>query len=266
MKSSRIAIKILEKTIKDSFQYPGRLIADTVILIGRFGVLLLIYWYVFNLNNGVIKNTTFQLVAWGMYFYFLYYTLGLKNIYKSIKLDVNSGNIEVLFSKPVSYIFYKFWWQIGLGAYSFLVISLITSILMVLVIGVPETMKTYLFIPSLIGTLFLGSFLTLLLYSIIGLLAFWMEEVNPVYWIVDKSVMILGGSYLPVALFPEKVLQASTLSPFGATNFITRIIYDSWESNWYQLLGLQAVWIFILGIVVGFMFNGAKRKLSVNGG
>ena len=36
----------------------------------------------------------------------------------------------------------------------------------------------------------------------IGLLAFWLEEVSPVFWIVQKAIFILGGLFLPIDFFP----------------------------------------------------------------
>jgi len=78
--------------------------------------------------------------------------------------------------------------------------------------------------------------------------------------------MILGGSYLPVALFPTFMFKIALWSPFGASQFVTHTVYKTWQTNWYQLVGIQLFWIVLLGLVVYFMFESAKQKVVVNGG
>ncbi|MFA6919007.1 MAG: hypothetical protein WC244_02765 [Patescibacteria group bacterium] len=266
MKEIRLAVKILKTLIKDRIQYPGRLIVDTIGVIARCGILLILYWYVFKLDNGVINGTTFIFTAWSIFFYFSFSVLRLRDISRLIMQDVQSGNIEVLFSKPISYISYRIWWQIGSGLYSFIIITILTVIALAFIIGFPPTMTINLFIPTFILTFLCGSILSLLIYAIVGFLSFWIEDINPVYWIVDKAVMILGGSYLPIALFPKFMYQIALYSPFGASQFVTHTPYQSWQTNWYQLIGIQLFWIILLSIIVYFMFKKAKKKVSVNGG
>ena len=96
--------------------------------------------------------------------------------------------------------------------------------------------------------------------------AFWVEDINPIFWIVDKFVMILGGSYLPIALFPRFMFNIAKYSPFGASMFVTHTVYDTWKTDWYVLCGIQLVWILMLGLFLYWLFNKAKKKVSVNGG
>lgn len=266
MKEIRLATKILRTLIKDSFQYPARLIVDTFTVIGRCGVLLVLYWYVFKLNNGVINGSTFIFSAWSIFFYFSYSTLRLREISKLMMEDIRTGNVEMLFSKPISYLSYRMWWQVGSGIYSFTIVTILTTAVLALWIGFPSTMTVGIFLPTLIVTFIGASVLTLFLYSIVGLLSFWIEDINPVFWIVDKAVMILGGSYLPIALFPPFLYKISLYSPFGASQFVTHTVYESWQRNWYQLVGIQLFWIVLTGLITYFMFRKAKQKLSVNGG
>ena len=265
-KKFRLPIKILKTLIKDRVQYPNRLIVDTIVIAVRCGIILILYWYVFKLNNGVINGTTYVYIAWSMLFYSLFLIFRLRDIARLIMQDVQSGNVEMLFSKPISYIFYRMWWQIGLGIYSFIMITILAVTTLSLIIGFPDTMTTSIFIPTLILTLLCGIIINLLTYTIIGLLSFWIEDINPIFWVVDKTIMILGGSYLPIALFPPLMYKISLYSPFGTSNFVTHTVYESWQTNWYQLVGIQLFWITIASIVVYFMFKKIQKKVSVNGG
>ena len=266
MKELRLANKIIKILVKDRLQYPGRLVTDTLSMIARCGVLLILYWYVFKLNGGKVNSTPYIVVAWSIFFYFAFSAMRLRDVSRSIMNDVQSGNIETLFSKPISYLLYRFWWQIGSGIYSFLVTIILGSIALALIVGIPQTMTIGIFVPTLILTTLGAVVLSLILYSIVGLLAFWIEEVNPVFWIVDKAVMMLGGSYLPVALFPPLMYKISLYSPFGASMFVTYTVYDTWQINWYKMIGIQIFWIILLGLIMYFMFALARKKVSVNGG
>ena len=180
--------------------------------------------------------------------------------------DVQTGNIEILLSKPISYLYYRALWQIGLVTYSFIIITTIVSMILFFLIGIPSTMTTPYFFPILLLTFILSAILSFLIYITIGLLSFWVEDVNPILWIVDKAIMILGGSYLPIAFFPKIMAQIATYSPFGASQFITRTASIEWQSNWYKLIGIQCFWIILFGILVYFIFKKAIKKVSINGG
>lgn len=246
--------------------YPGRLIADTIVVAARCGVLLMLYWYVFGLNGGLINGTPYIVAAWSMFFYFAFSISSLRGIARLIMQDVRSGNVEILFNKPVSYLLYRMWWQIGSGLYSFLFVSFFGAIVLFFLVGLPPTMMTAIFIPTLLLVTVGATLLSLILYSIIGLLSFWIEDINPIFWVVDKTIMILGGSYLPISLFPAFMYKIALYSPFGATQFITHTVYSTWQSNWYLLIGMQIFWSLVLSSLMFIIYMKAREQVAINGG
>ncbi len=266
LKKFRLPWKLLVTLVRDRMYYKNRLLLDMSLIAGRCGVLLLLYWYVFKLRGGIVNGITFPFVAWSMFFYFSFALLNLRDVARLIMYDVQSGNVEVLFSKPVSYLSYRMWWQFGSGLYSFVFITVLATLALSLIIGFPPSMTAGIFIPTLILALVLGIMLTLLLYSSVGLLSFWIEDTRPAFWILDKMIMILGGSWLPVALFPDFMYKVAVWSPFGASQFVTHTVYESWQGSWPGFLGVQLFWILVLGLVVHFVFKKARQKVSVNGG
>lgn len=266
MKEMRLARKIIHTLFKDQVQYPDRLIADTFSILARCGVLLCLYWYVFKLRGGLVNGTPYITAAWSIFFYFAFSVLRLREVARVIMRDVRSGTVEVLFNKPISYLPYRAWWQIGTGLYPFVAAVVVGSIALTLIVGIPGTMRLGIFIPTLLLTTLSGAVLSILLYSIVGLCAFWLEEINPLFWITDKTVMILGGSFLPVALFPDTMYKLARYSPFGATQFLTHTVYPSWQNQWPWLIATQLIWIAILLGIVVLMSRAAHRKVSINGG
>lgn len=266
MKELRLARKIIRTLVKDEMYYPGRLIFGIVPLIARCGVLLVLYAYVFRLNGGSISGVDFVTAAWSMLFYFITAILGVRALSKAIEQDVQSGDVEVLFSKPVSYVLYRVWWQIGKRLFSFVTLSTLAMLTLGFVVGVPATMHSWFFVATALVTLVTSFVLEILVYTLLGLAAFWMEDVRPLFWVVDKTVMVLGGSYLPVALFPAILYKVAIYSPFGLSLLITHTVYDSWRTEWVHLLTLQALWIVGLSIAVMLVFARARKNVFVNGG
>ena len=136
---------------------------------------------------------------------------------------------------------------------------------MALFVGIPNLNLT-IFIPTFIITLFLGQILGLLIYGIIGLLSFFIQDIRPIHWIVDKFVMVLGGSYLPISMFPNFMKTIAYISPFGAINFATSTVYNSWNKEFTTRISLQIIWIIIFGILLNYVYKKSKEKAMINGG
>jgi ABC-2 type transport system permease protein len=168
-------------------------------------------------------------------------------------------------NKPTSYLSYSFLKVIGQGIFNFVFISLIGTGIMFLFVGIPDV-NLAIFIPTFILSLVLGQILGLMIYGIIGLMAFFMQDNRPLHWIVDKFVMILGGSYLPISMFPPLLKWIAFLSPFGAVNFATSTVYSSWNNEYLIRLGLQVGWIIIFGLLLNFVYRKSKKKAMINGG
>lgn len=266
MKTIRLAHKIVSMQIEEAWQYPARLFTDLVGLGVRCGVLLLLYAYVFSLTGGEVHGVKYAVIAWSMFFYFAFSTLRLRDLARTITADVRTGNVETLFTRPISYVVYRIWWQIGKGLVSFLCATLLGTAVLAILIDIPETMMIPVFLPSALLVFFGGCVLSLLVYMIVGMCAFWIEETEPLLWIVDKAIMILGGSYLPVALFPDTLYSLARYSPFGASQFVTHTVYDTWKEEWVILLGIQVVWICVGVLILLVMYRHAQKRVSINGG
>lgn len=265
MRKFRFSLKVIKIFMKNQIQNKTYVILDVFNMISRCLVVFFLYGYVFSINGGSINGAEYVSSLWSMFIYFCIMTFNIRKIYKNIMDDVRSGNVEMFINRPINYLFLNFCKSIGQGLFSFLVISFVGSILMCLFVGVPN-LDLGIFIPTFIISFIFGGILSLILYSIVGVLAFFIQDVRPVYWIVDKFVMILGGSYLPVSMFPSFMKWMAYLSPFGAINFSTSCVLSSWNSEFIYRIGLQIIWIIIFYFVLSYLYRKALEKSMVNGG
>lgn len=265
MKKINFALTVIKIFMKNQIQNKTYILLDMFNMFSRCFIVFLLYGYVFKISGGSINGVDYKTTLWSMFIYFCIMILNIRRIHKLMMDDVKSGNVEMFLNKPINYVLLSFYKIIGQGIYSFTVISIIGSIIMLATIGFPD-INLVLFISSLIITLVLGTILSLLMYSILGLLSFFIQDVRPIHWIIDKLVMALGGSYLPVALFPPLMKFIAFISPFGAINFATSTVYPSWTSEAIIRIFLQIIWIIVFGFLLIYVYKKAREKAMINGG
>ena len=265
MKKIKFLLTVIKIFMKNQMQNRTYILLDIFNMVSRCLIVFLLYGYVFKISGGSINGVDYTTTLWSMFIYFCIMILNIRKIYKLIMDDVKSGNVEMFLNKPVNYVVLTFYKIIGQGIYSFLVISILGSIAMVLLVGIPKV-NIVIFVPTFIITFILGSVLGLIIYSIIGLMSFFMQDVRPIYWISDKLVMVFGGSYLPVALFPKFMKVLAFISPFGAINFTSSTVYNTWENEFLVRILLQMCWIIVLGLLLIYVYRKAREKAMINGG
>lgn len=265
MNKIRFSLCVVKIYMKNQMQDRTNLLLDIFNMVARCLVVFLLYAYIFKLSNGSINGVDYKTTMFSMFIYFCIMTFNLRNLDKIIMTEIKSGNVEMFLNKPVNYLFLSFLKVIGQGIYSFLFISILGSIIMMITLGIPN-LNLIIFIPTFIITFILGQILALFIYGIIGISAFFVQDNRPIHWIVDKFVMILGGSYLPVSMFPSFMKIIAFISPFGAINFATSTVYSSWNNEFLIRIILQIIWIIITFLILRFMYYKAKIKAMINGG
>lgn len=245
--------------------FKNKMLAQAFIQLFRITILMSVYSFVFKTLQ-VSGTITLQIAVWSIAAYFCLLSIRFRNLFNEINADITSGNIEVILSRPVNYLAYRIINQVGGDFSSFLIPVCGCFILLPPLIGFPELTITPLYIIGVIAVTVLGVIVGALMYSLVGFAAFWIEDATPVYWLVDKGVLLLGGSYLPVAFYPEFMQMLAQYSPFGASMFISHIFYSDFLEKLPILLLSQLFWIVILYIAVTLVFRKAVRRLNVNGG
>lgn len=102
----------------------------------------------------------------------------------------------------------------------------------------------------------------------IGLLAFWMQQVNGIRAIVGVASGFLSGALIPLWLMPDPVRIVFSLLPFQALAFLPASIYTGQVSGWSVLrpLGVQVVWVGILLLTVRWIWRRAQNRVVIHGG
>jgi ABC-2 type transport system permease protein len=105
------------------------------------------------------------------------------------------------------------------------------------------------------------------MYLWIGLLAFALEDVAPVFWVVQKLLFVLGGLMLPIHLYPRAIQTVAALTPFPSMLAGPAAFVLGPNAAGFAALALRlAAWGCVTTAVVWRTFRRASSMLTINGG
>jgi ABC-2 type transport system permease protein len=114
---------------------------------------------------------------------------------------------------------------------------------------------------------FVGSALITALYLLVGLLAFWMSDILPVWWVWQKLMFVLGGLMLPLELYPDFIRKMARFTPFpAALAGPASLVLDFARVDAGALLRDLVMWSSIVTLAIWTLFRRVTSTLTVNGG
>ena len=192
-------------------------------------------------------------------------TLSASRIQPEIDQAVKAGDIAYALSRPYSYPLFQVASSLGNSAVRFVMNLGIASVLVWLVVGHVEGSPTSLaaFLLLAAGGVLLDTIITVG----IGLLAFFIEETTPIYWIYQKLIFSVGGLFLPLEVFPTWLRTLSDLLPFRYVVYAPARTFVRFDPTFFaQALVGQAVYLAISGAVVYAIWRVGTRRVTVQGG
>ena len=215
---------------------------------------------------GTIRGMGLASVLWSLSMYSIYWGLGTRYIFWDISEDVRDGSIEVRLLKPLHYLAWRIAHRLGKQIPMLGQQLLVNSALLLVFVGVPDIVVSWMWAGALLGLFAFGIVLSIFIFTGVGLCAFWIENPAPVMWIVDKFVMIVGGAFVPIALFPNTLRAIAEWSPFGAMMGFSQAFTPDFLQRTPLLFVSQGVWLAIMTCVIMIMWHFAMRRVAINGG
>jgi len=185
-------------------------------------------------------------------------------IHVEIQEAIRRGDVVYRLGRPVSYAIAEFAAGLGLLAVRAPVLGVTAFLCAFAFTGrTPPLGALVIVVPFGLAAAALMTALDLW----IGLLAFWLQEVAPVYWMWQKLMFVLGGLMLPLDLYPQFVQRAAALTPFpvllaAPASFVLRTPLMSSEVLARNLL----IWSCATALAVSWIFRRATSALTINGG
>jgi ABC-2 type transport system permease protein len=179
--------------------------------------------------------------------------------------DVRSGNIGYFLNRPIPYLWMRL--SEGLG-------SLLVHLIMFYTIGV-ACIYAYLggwpsggvsVLVASLGLLVGGSILHLCFQICCGLSTFWTNDAVFVYNAYMKIILLLGGIYIPVHLYPSFMpVDLMLMLPFAAMVGMPSALLIG-EGTVWSVLSLQIFWLVVMMMFMHWLYKICLRKVEIHGG
>jgi ABC-2 type transport system permease protein len=185
-------------------------------------------------------------------------------IHIEIQEAIRRGDIACQLSRPVSYVGAAFAEGLGLLAMRAPLLGVTACVCAFAFTGwIPPLSVLACVVPFGLA----GAALITALHLWVGLLAFWLEDVSPVYWVSQKLLFVLGGLMLPMEIYPDFIRRAAAFTPFpsvlaGPASFVLQ----SNLTGSGVLARNLAIWSGVTALAVWWVFRRATSALTVNGG
>lgn len=213
----------------------------------------------------VISGLTLNMTIW----YFVWaelVQLSKINPVTTMQNEVKDGTLAYTLGRPYNYVLYHFFMGLGSVAIRMVVILTLGSMTAFLVAGPLHSFRP-LTLPALLLVTLLAFILDYCIMALIGLLAFFFEDVAAFRLIYSKIVFVLGGLLIPVDFLPDGVQTVARVLPFNLVVYAPAKLFVKWETpQFLQIVALQVIWIGIMALVLTVTYRYGARRVSINGG
>ena len=128
---------------------------------------------------------------------------------------------------------------------------------------------SYYNIPLVLLAIILGHVLYVLIYSLLGFSAYIFIEIWPFGRLVDDTIRLLAGSFIPLEILPESLKNIANILPFRFLfSFPLELLFQE-SVNVYHLYNnflTFLIWILIFAVLNVIIYKRALNKVVVQGG
>jgi len=131
--------------------------------------------------------------------------------------------------------------------------------------ALPSSASVWLSFGVSLGLGFLTAFYVDYILSLIG---FWTTELGGLFWAKDSIISILGGTYLPLWIYPPVLRQILAFLPFQGVSYtpVAILVGQIGLGQVPRAFAVQIVWLAILAAASRRLYASAMIKLAVQGG
>lgn len=191
--------------------------------------------------------------------------VSLPDVQDEMEEDFRSGKLAYLLPRPINYLGATFSSALGELVVNLIFLGSVTFLFTWYTAGC-FPFDALGFVLILIGG-FLAGVLSILFQMSIGLSAFWLHDINPLYWVYEKLLFMLGGLMLPLSVYPDWIQKIAAYSPFPTILGERSALAINYGLEKVIALFLSlALWVLIAVLLLNGLFKRGLRILNVEGG
>jgi ABC-2 type transport system permease protein len=191
--------------------------------------------------------------------------VSIPDIEEGMESDLRSGRLAYLLPRPISYLGSAFAEALGTLSINLFVLGSVTFLFTWWQVGALPFEPIGMLVSIVFGIA--AGVIAVLFQMLIGLSAFWLHEVSPIYWIWEKLLFMLGGLMLPLTLYPQWIQTLAHFTPFPV--ILGERSALAIEFNFYNVFVLACSlvgWGVMVLILITFFYRKGLRILNIEGG
>jgi ABC-2 type transport system permease protein len=231
---------------------------------------LLIILYVFASLWKTVYAGRFELAGYGLgeMIWYLVITeaimFGRSELWSTVQQEVKDGTVAYGLVRPVPYPTLVMMRFLGEGA-----VRLVPMILLGSLVALPMAGAFPAgFAGAASGLVLSAGALVLLaqMEMLVGLAAFAMEDVVPIYWILQKVIFIFGGMFFPLDLYQPRLAAILKCLPFAYVSHHPASTAVTGGRGFAAAAAGQVIWIAVLGLTILAAYRRSIRRIEAQGG
>ncbi len=257
---------------KTSFKQESKTFANSITGTVSFVVIIYIFYQLWSFVYGrsgsgnLINGYTLEMMLWYLIMAeVLTYGVNARKTTRAFSSDIKSGKIAYQLNKPYNYYLYQVSSQMGLVSWSVLFLIPVAIVMGILLLG-PIANFRFVYVLPIFVSFALALLLTCVIYGMVGLLSFWIEEASPFTWIIQKFQMLFG-LFFPPEFFPIWLQPVIEYSPiYAMMSGPCKLMADfSWEL-FSKVAVSQMVYILLFVGISLIIYKVGTKKVNVHGG
>jgi len=179
-----------------------------------------------------------------------------------IARDIKDGRLSLFLIKPIGYFSYILSQEVGRISLATILSVLSSALVIVFFINTFIWNFDIAYLLVIFAMIIFAFITELLLSYLIGLIAFWTDEVEGLYATIDRIKKFFSGGYFPLNLLSPAFVQISLILPFAYSFFIPAQLYLKKFDLSVGLKGLlvQIIWIIVLYGIIRIVWNRGLKK------
>ena len=191
-------------------------------------------------------------------------TIGRSPLWQTVQDEVKDGTVAYGLTRPVPYPRLTMARFVGEGLVRFLPLLVLGAAVAFLAVGpLPLFLLGFLAaLPLMAGALVLIAQAEML----VGLAAFRLEEVSPVYWIFQKTMFFMGGLFYPLDLYPPVFADVLKWGPLASFAYWPAHVAVNGGAGLERGLLNLVLWLTVGALAVNLSYKRAMKNVQAQGG
>lgn len=186
-------------------------------------------------------------------------------VFAEIGEAVKSGDLAYTLVRPYNYIGFQIAHSLGLSLLRLALNFGVAALVILPFVRCIET--TWAGFAGFLVLALVALVLDAMIAVLIGLGAFFIEDVLPISWIYGKLLMSVGGMFLPLEMFPAGLRRISALLPFQFIIYAPARTFVDFDPAFFgRALAGQGIYILVLALILSLVWRWGRKRVTVHGG